>query len=477
MAFSIPEIHDRLNTIESEYDLFDRTVDGIRYWERIRNDVYDNICESVGVFGEANFEPGDSWNDRFRGLYLLFRNAIVRNPYLTNQHECLFYSHPRRKKLDDGTWWDLYTDPILEEVDFDAASFEYDHELEHYTPARTQGLRYTDLIEYSGTVYKKLSRYSLPDTEARYLSEVEDKFESIFGIEVNVLEAVRSELVERRLLVPLYERLLARVKPKVVVIVVSYGKESFIEACQNVGVPVVELQHGSISKYHCGYSFPPGRQKDTFPDYFLTFGPFWKNRLHFPIDEENVYDVGYPYLEWKSSELKRESCDKLEKSDQSVLFISQGTIGGKLSKFAAKVADSIGEDHSLVYKLHPDEYSIWERKYPWLVDSEIEVHADDSTSLYELFSRVDALVGVYSTAVYEGLYFDLDTFVVNMDGKCYIQDLIDEGVVTSVSSPSDLISNLKGDRPTEYDSSRFFKTGAVQETERVLARIMKQESK
>jgi hypothetical protein len=33
-------------------------------------------------------------------------------------------------------------------------------------------------------------------------------------------------------------------------------KQTFVEACQAEGVPVVELQHGVVTNYHMGYSYP-----------------------------------------------------------------------------------------------------------------------------------------------------------------------------------------------------------------------------
>ncbi|MCF2165520.1 hypothetical protein PNP85_02110 [Halobacterium salinarum] len=471
---TVPEVHETFNDIESKFGLFDRTVAGVQYWERVRNDIYDNVCLSLGIFEEAGPELGSSWKDRFRGLYLLFRNVLVKNPYVTGDHDFLFYAHPRRKQRDDGTWFDLYTDPVLEGSNLDAVSVEYDHKLNHYTPPSTSLLRYTDFIEYLGTLYKMVSRYSIPETEVDYLKNAEQEFKEQFGVAVDLVGTVRDELAERQALLPLYDALLRRVDPEVAVLVVSYGKESFIEACQRRGVPVVELQHGSISKYHFGYSLPNNRQKVAFPDYFFTFGPFWRNRFDLPLDSENVYDVGYPYLEREADKVQDQE-DIISDIGPQILFISQETIGAKLSKFAAETSELVGDEYSIIYKLHPDEYSTWETKYPWLINSPIEVRGPESDSLYELFAKADIQVGVYSTAVYEGLYFELDTYVVNTGGVHNIEDLINEGVVTSVSSPESFYVELKEGATAEYDPSRFFKSNSANNVKQKLRSILNQE--
>jgi hypothetical protein len=475
MTKDILRVYNTLNDIEVEFDLFSRTVDGVQYWERIRNEIYKDICNEIGAFGKSNADVGQTWKQRFRGLYLLLRNLAVRNPYLVDEHEVLFYSHPRRKKHPDGTWWDLYSDPILEELDLDAISVEYDHELKHYSPARSNPLKYTDLIEYTGTIYKMVSGYSLPNGESKYLTEVEKSIEAELGVEIDVVGKARDQLAERRILIPLYELLLSRIDPKVVVLVVSYGKESFIESCQKIDIPVVELQHGSISKYHYGYSFPVGVEKETFPDYFFTFGSFWRNRFELPLDDRNVYDVGYPYLEQTANQIDR-SGETYPTSERQILFISQGTIGEELSKFATKVSELVSDDWTILYKLHPDEYSTWKNRYPWLIDTSVEIFTDDSASLYELFEKVDAQVGVYSTAIYEGLYFGLSTYILETEGIHYVQDLIDEGIFTPVSSPDQLADELENTDVGEYDPTRFFNNNAVEEFQRRLDQIIDEKS-
>jgi len=476
MTPTISEVYDILQSVESKFNLFDRKIDGVAYWERVRNNIYDEICTSAGVFGKANREIGQSWDEKFRGVYLWARNLVVRNPYLSSQHDYLFYAHPRRKRRSDGSWWDIYTDPIIEAAELDSLSIEYAHELEHKTPAATERLRYSDLINYSGTLYRLFSRYSIPDEERSFLQEVSDVFENEFGVTVDVADYVRDEIVDRKVTLPLYRRLLERVNPAVVVVVVSYGKETFIEACKEKSIPVVEIQHGTISPYHCGYSFPGDRSKETFPDYFLSFGEFWSDRVELPIEDENVYDVGYLHLQLEAEDIRESASEPAANQGRgTVLFISQGTIGESLSQFAVATSELAASGYDIKYKLHPDEYSIWKQEYPWLVDSEVEVYENSSTSLYELFARADVQVGVYSTALYEGLYFDLDTYVVDVDGVRYIQDLIDEGVITAVSSPQNFLNKLANDKSIKYDSNQFFEDNAVQNIEKRLNQIQNQE--
>jgi hypothetical protein len=257
----------------------------------------------------------------------------------------------------------------------------------------------------------------------------------------------------------LYKRLLDRVRPEVAVIVVSYGKETFIEACQSNGIPVVELQHGVIHPDHLGYSYSGSRTKEMFPDYLLTWGEFWEDRVEFPIPDERVIPVGYPYLEQR-----RNQYTDVASKDQ-ILFISQGTIGEQLSKFAIKVDQHPDIDYNVVYKLHPGEYDRWREEYPWLVNADFEAINGSEPPLYQLFAESSVQVGVGSTAVYEGLAFDLETYIYDYPGSEVLQPLVAENSAEIVSSVEELAGKL-GTGAGRFDRDRYFTPDA---TERVCA--------
>lgn len=444
-------IHESLLEIESELSLFERTIDGVAYWERVRFEIFKYFYSECGVLGQAHGDIGNSWSDRMKGVYLWMRNLVWRNPYFESEHECIFYGHPRRKLGSDGTWWDIYSDPVLDALDLDALYVEYDHELEHKTPTRTDSVHYTDFVNYSGTLYRTFSKYSIPTEERRFLEQVADRFEEMLDVPVDVAGRVRDELADRRVTFPLYRRMLSRIAPEFAVLVVSYGKESFIEACQQLDIPVIELQHGVVTRYHYGYSFPGNRRKRVFPDYFFSFGPFWHEQVPFPLPDKKVYDVGYPYLEQEHKKL-----DGSSPPGDNIVFVSQGTIGDRLSQFAVEVESLVPESHDVIYKLHPGEYSRWQEEYPWLVEADLTVIDEQGPSLYQLFADASVQVGVYSTAVFEGLSFGLDTYVVDLPGAEYLADIVEDGVAQRVESATEFVEILGTHEKRTYDTSRYF---------------------
>jgi hypothetical protein len=245
--------------------------------------------------------------------------------------------------------------------------------------------------------------------------------------------------------------------------VVSYGKHTFLEACSDLGITTVELQHGTPDANHLGYSFCGSRTKETFPDYFFSWGEFWSDLIEFPIPDENVISVGYPYLEQRVQRYAN------VESNGQILFLSQGTIGEQLSKFAVKVAEHPDIDHEIVYKLHPGEYDRWQDVYPWLADTPVTVIDENQPPLYQLFAESTAQVGVYSTAVYEGLCFGLEAYLYDCPDVEKIQVLLDEGVATLVSEPEALSS--VGDGSVGFDREKFFASDATENIAAALSRI------
>ncbi|AZQ15866.1 hypothetical protein DOS48_05270 [Halorubrum sp. PV6] len=296
---------------------------------------------------------------------------------------------------------------------------------------------------------------SLPDDVVSQLREAEAEIRRRFNVEVDVVSEARGALHVRNTTLPQYERLLDQVDPEVAVIVVSYGKETLIEACKRKEIPVVELQHGVIYDHHFAYSFPEGETKTTFPNYLLTFGEFWNENARFPISDGRVIPVGYPYLEQRLNKY-----DDVESTEQ-LLFISQGTIGRKLSQFALEVHEDDRIDHEVVYKLHPGEYDRWEDEYPWLAESDMRVIDESEPPLYRLFAESSAQVGVGSTAVYEGLCFDLETFVFDADGADVLEPLVEDGVASAIGSVEELATSLHYKNGQEFERDRFFKPNAI----------------
>jgi hypothetical protein len=479
----IAAVSDWLLEVETELDLLDRTCDGVHYWERVRFGVHRALCRAVGVVGRAH---GTADRSLAGWATLGAKNLFVGNPLVAPDRELLVWGHERRKKRD-GEWWDVYCDPILEGVaGTDYAYLERAHEGEHLRPARTDGIRNVDFVS---VLAGGVGRFGPPglvvDAETeRTIRAVEGRIADAFGVEVDVREAVGRELLSRRVRRPLVDRIVDRVDPEVALVVTSYGKETFVAACQARDVPVVELQHGTLSRSHFGYSYPD-RPKRAFPDYVFTFGEFWHDAADFPVADDRLYPVGYPWLERGIERARAADGDRLSETADGtdrLVVLSQGTIGEPLSRFAVALAtDGRARDYEVVYKLHPGEYADWRTRYPWLAaaadeDGRLRVVGAEGPRLYELFAGASALLGVYSTAVYEGLAFGLDAYLADLPGIGYVDALVADGTATLVESPAEMPASPADDGDgTGPDPARFFRPNAVANAREALWAVRERE--
>lgn len=453
---------------ENKHDVFDLQTDGINVWEWLRVEVQTEILKQREVLSMNPSTDDKSLRSHLKGLGLWGKNIFSRNPFFSDPIDRLYWGHQRRKQLSDNRWWDIYCDPIHEVEGSEYLHIEGPYNLGHLTPARTDKLRYIDFIHYTGRIGQTVSatRQSLTSPDRSRLKELESKLFDTFGVEIDLISRAEDSITYRAFTRPLYRRFLRRIDPEVVIVVVSYGKETFIEVCKELDIPVVELQHGGFGPSHPGYSFPNGNTKETYPDYLFSFGQFWKDNIDLPIPRKNVVPIGYPYLQQQ-----RQQYQHVEQKEQ-ILFLSQWTIGDGITRSAAEFAER-EERMDVVVKLHPAEYDEWRSLYPWLVDAPLTVIDSDDPPLYELLSVSKAQVGVYTTVVYEGLNFELDTYLLDLPGVSQMKHLIQQGGATLVSNVDELLEAMQiRERADGFDVEYFFEPDPLEKFELALESVV-----
>jgi len=459
------DFHQNFLEFESNLELFEWQVDGIPLWERIRIPIYRSILYSKDSTGERYNEIDRSISGYLKGASLWLRNIFFNNPFFGDKHKIVVWGHQRRKQLDDGFWWDIYTDPLLNNSDLDFQQLETAHGLTHHRPSKTKNIDYLDFITFSSTIYRKIDVFK-KRIQSDKVNSIEKNISEQFDTNVNVGRLAYEELTDRRVYLPLYQRLLRRIDPEIALVVLGYSRETFIEACTREGIPTVELQHGFLGDYHVGYSLPEGIDKKHKPDYMFSFGPYWTDVVPM-FDTENVFNVGYQHMENKY-ELYHET----QETDE-LLFISQPTCGEELSQLAINSADN--KNYSVVYKLHPEEYDIWKNKYPWLTDSSVTM-VEGEVDLYELQARARVQIGVNSTALFEGLRFGTPLILFETSGIGAMNKLImqyDIPVVTQAEEVLEVVPTLD---EWSVDPSLFFSPNPSDNFKRAIKTILSESS-
>lgn len=440
----LSDLTQRFLEFEEDMNLLDGKTSTI--WEGIRweiNDRLNAVMNNLKPDQDSKIylrEHGIVW--KFIVLVSVFLREVIlipRKMMIIHRHKgckIFFVSGGRRKKESDGLFWDIYVDPLIEVIgQEDYLLMEDAFRGKHLVPAKTGNVIY-QTHGYITAVFAELKVLKNPNVGfERDYKNIEAEFNTRFSTGFDI-----EELAKRyhRSFISRYnqdKRLLKSLKPQMVCMVCGYGREPMVRAAKDLNIPVVELQHGVISKLHLGYNVGNG-QKANFSDYFFTFGPKWNEGINFPIPDNRIITIGYKYLSDSAEKLK-----EAPKLDQ-ILFISQGTIGDRLSKFAVELLKLKPDYIKVLYKLHPGETLRWTTAYPELKQESdkgnLTVIAGDEPSLYKMMAESKWQIGGNSTALYEGMMFKCRTFIVDFPGKEGMQELLDSGEFVLVKSPSEI---------------------------------------
>lgn len=427
--------------MERELDLFAAREKGIPFWEMLRYPTYTRIISGSGLQDYYLAGRPKIWSQLWKNLRFVARSLTFNNPFFLNTADLLVLSGVKRTQRN-GKQHDIYTDPLLDLVG-DRLSFRVIErpfgESVHKTPAEHGPVGYLDFIYAISMVRSWFLLPKLSQETDRLCAEASDRIEKMCGVRIDLHHDVRLFFARWHIELYLFSRLLRTLKPRALLVVVSAGNESFICAAKRERVPSLELQHGSPAPGKLNYDYPAGFSKDTFPDYFLSFGPFWSRHVHLPLPAARVLPIGFLHmnrLRARYSDVRR---------TRQILVLSQRTIGRYLAPFAVQLRNQVPADIEIIYKLHPEELGDWRQRYPELEKNGVRVVFERGADLYALFAASTWQVGVYSTALYEGIAFGCRTFVLRAPGWEAMRPLVKDGAARLVEQAADIAGVLAVD--------------------------------
>ena len=413
---NVKELCEFMWYLEDKYNLLDFEIQGVKPWQAHRIEIYYELGKYFGIF-EDSYLRGMSNIEKIKSLGSLLKNSILYNP-LKNLYkiDCLVFSHPRSKKVD-GKYIDIYSHYLIQDLikeNKKILEFEQSFEGTHIRDVKFYK-RYLDYVMLYKNLYSIFYKLKLEDKHLKIIKNLikETTFNSIGNI-----------LIKRtKKFIPTYEiykKILEKTKPTEIYVVVSYGRAELIKAAKDLDINIIELQHGTFSKYHLGYSYPNYKGKlDYFPNEFWVWNDYWKNLINFPEDC-NIRISSFKYLEYE-----KQKYDKIVKVKNQMVVLGQG---GLTDKMAKKVLNNLEffKKFKIIFKLHPEEYSK-RNKYHSLnkLINILNVKVVEDVDLYKLLAESEYQLGVFSTALYEGIEFDCKTILFNLPGIEYMDKFID----------------------------------------------------
>ena len=161
----------------------------------------------------------------------------------------------------------------------------------------------------------------------------------------------------------LFRRLFEKIRARILMVTYAPGRSGEIAAARELGIPVVELQHGMVSAHCPDYAWPASyramRAELAFPDRIWLFGPAFKRQIAqsgFWTDGEAV-SVGAAAMDHYRPAAKNHI---RRPGPLRLLFMTQATVRSAAIAFWTEFARTAAEgalEHEVVFKLHPEEGS------------------------------------------------------------------------------------------------------------------------
>jgi hypothetical protein len=449
------DVMRELLALEERLGLFDLRAAGAYFWEYARLPIYYELTRMLELYEIPSFRTPRRLRD-VATAGLTSADALTRkNPLLAREkRDVIFFGYPRRVRQPDGRYSDIHIDPVLPHLAGRAMYLEPLDRMRHYRPSATAEAWHQDVFDWASAAHRVAFPLRISACDHARLRAIEAAFTETFGVRVPVTRLITKVLRRRHSVIPLFERLLRRTSPKMIVVTSPNWREfAAAEVAKSMGIRVAELQHGVIGQYDPSYTFPTrGGEIRYFADDLLLYGDAWKRFVSKSLPTRTV-SVGFAHFERQAAGNRRAAGGTAR-----IVFLSQPFIGQKLARWAAEYAAQAEPGLEIVFRLHPSQRN--ERgQYAFLDGSRVTIDDGSQTPLYDLLGGATAQVGVSSFALYEGLALGLATFVADLPGFEYMAPATEAGVAQLVHRSQEIPHRFNAGNgvPAEL----FFRSGAI----------------
>lgn len=421
---TVRELCELIWSLEREFNLLDLDVHGVKVWQYTRMEIYYHLAELSGVFIEAHPVKRSARNLLAR-LPQLLKELVVDSPLWLafRKVDEVVIEHPR-SAVFDGERVDIYTHTYREAARRSGKTVVSLNRLDPGAAVKSADRNRYSLacLPLALVGWRRLKPYGLSAEALACINDVSARLSSALGCEVALAPILARAIGKFKFNAGFYRLLFKAIKPEKVTVVIGYACGDAIYAAKQLGIQTAEIQHGTFSAYHLGYSYP-GREAEVelFPAKVLTWGAYWSLLAQMPIERQQLSVIGFDFFKKKLASLP-----VVQKSSKNMVVISQGALGDKIAECINAFCREL-DGYTIYYKLHPSEFARW-REYPFLEElsrtGQIEI-VTDQYDLYTLLNQAAIQVGVFSTALYEGLALGCKTILLDLPGVEYMTGLVD----------------------------------------------------
>jgi hypothetical protein len=430
------EVSSRLQWLEEKHHLLRHTIGGWAAWPVLRLSVARAIQAPPLDRGASGFSKREMLPLAMRDVrrVLSVRRADYLVKTLSSYHSELVGGRKKDIFFDDlsGVLGDFYK---IETIN--GRAFHRD---------TVPNLRSRDISTVAlGIVAGKLvRRYPVQGVE-----EMSMQFSTCLREELGIEFAPRSivdSLASFHWTKRLYRTLLKRVRPKVV-LVADVGEFSVTAAARELGMKVVEFQHGMVQRHYPASSWSryalPHKKCMAIPDRVFLYGAYWRREMEangFWTDElRSVGSLRVDDYRVKQSARNDELC--------TLLVTTQGIDSTRLIAFFEEFI-RLAEGRAvfrLIFKMHP-VYQTSNELFATAFGKNASVElisAAQKPTTFELLKRSHLHLSIYSTCHYEALALGVPTVILPLAGAERMRHLHEANEASFPQTPGALVDLVR----------------------------------
>jgi hypothetical protein len=411
-----------LKEIELKYPVDSVLVDGEQVWPYLRV-AYDfqYVNQISSQKGEKPLGPSLS--------FLAKLKRLLNIPYgmrnWSGKYDYIAISTADTRKFISGKYFNRLLDRVIDKLDRDKVLYIEipAPSLHPIASVYTNKVVNYDLLELLAIIAQVFRLRGYKIEHESVLTSINKEYD----LDVDYMKVIRRFHARRMV----FKWLFRRKKPKAVLLTCYYGLlQSAIKAAKDLGIKVIEFQHGSIGSEHPEYNVYAELDKDSFPDYLAVFGKkeletFRDSRF---IGPEHVYPVGSFYIEFvKANHVPNDSLVQRLKSYRVSIGITLAvTADSRVIEFICQSAVLDRDIYYLLIPRHPEEEHYSSLKLP----DNVMIVRDEN--FYEIMMLVDFHATVYSTCAQEAPSLGVQNILINIDGlsRRFYGDILNDSRVT-----------------------------------------------
>ncbi|MFX0207268.1 MAG: hypothetical protein ACFFDT_14870 [Candidatus Hodarchaeota archaeon] len=434
-----------LKEIEKKYPVDKIYLNNEQIWPIFKANYY-----FILKYYSENFEIGGIRKKTFFQKLILVKNIFYGWKKWFKKYDYIATSTSRVgvSKIINGKYYNRLIDPIIDEMKNNNILYIERPYGKHYNKKIVHEKNIVSYypIVFISYLFDKLSihKYNLNG------SEILNSIKKDYNIKINYDKLIKFYLAEYRV----FKFIFQHIKPKAIFIVNYTGYFGVIKAAKELGIKIIEVQHGIIGREHPAYNFGIKISKNLFPDYLFVYGK--QDVMNFSesyfIDQKNVIPIGSYYIDYLKESFLPDIKFKniINKYRISVGITLQNTVEKQTIDFVKEAAIL---DSSILFILIPRQTV--NRDYSTL-DLPDNVLVITDKDFYELMMYVDYHSTVYSTCALEAPSFGVQNIMINIDNlsrKIFGASLIDR-ITKYADTPEEYLNLIRSmdklDKDTVY---------------------------